>query len=277
MKSMVFVLASNYSGSHYLSLMLGSHSQSVCLGEAKRLKRRAEKACYICRDEPDCELFAGINADNLHLLDELLFEKLPASTDLLIDNSKKPQWAERFLGDANGIGRRYIHLIRDPRALVRRWLQEDLTASEALRQRFKTAARYPARLPSLLLGPLSRVYTLRWLRQNQEITGFISRNNLDCQLVSYRDLVLQPQHTMGKLMLGLSAKFEATQLEHWNFKHHGTQKKDYVQQTDKSFFDLRWQTELSQAVQASVIELPEIKNYLDELGLAVRPDGLTSD
>src|SRR5258706_502511 len=98
-KTVVYILSTNYAGSHYLSLLLGSNSQALHLGEVKRLRfsdeARRKRACYVCREKPECALFAGIHTDNLEDIYTTVFSRVPAR--VLIDNSKNTFWARCFL------------------------------------------------------------------------------------------------------------------------------------------------------------------------------------
>ena len=55
-------------------------------------------------------------------------------------------------------------------------------------------------------------------------------------------------------------------MEYWKTPHHGTQKIDYVQSSGESYFDLRWQADLDQQVQAGIMQIPDINHYLARLG-----------
>ena len=133
-RSVVYILSTNYAGSHYLSLLLGSNSQTTHLGEVKRLRFADEadrkRACYLCRDKPDCKLLGGIGPENLADIYPIVFSRVPTRVKVLVDSSKNTFWARRFLHDGR-YARKYVHLIRDPRALVRRYVELDVTCSRA--------------------------------------------------------------------------------------------------------------------------------------------------
>ncbi|MEL0082018.1 MAG: hypothetical protein VW985_03120 [Gammaproteobacteria bacterium] len=277
MKKIVFVLSSNYSGSHHFALMMGSHLSTAYLGETRRLKKSPKKACYICRDKPSCDLFAGIGPQNIASLYEQLYRRLPEGVVAVVDNSKKPGWAGQYLHLADQFDLRFVHLIRDPRALVRRWLAESPSASMGFRHRRKLAIAYPHRTWAAMSAPTWVVHAYRWLRQNQEISEFISKNRLAHRIVTYRDLALEPQQQLDNLMTWLGMEYQPGQLEYWKRDHHGTQKQDYFQSTEKSYFDLRWQADLDETVQTGVMEIAEIRRFLSKLGLYGLADGLTSD
>jgi len=255
-------------------MMLGSHPSTVYLGETRRLRKGVEKACYICRDKPHCDLFGDIGADRLESLYEHVYEQLAAGKLALVDNSKKIAWAGQYLHKADRFDLRFVHLLRDPRALVRRWLFESLSLSGRFRQRSKLTLTYPHRTWTAMSSPLWMVHAYRWLRQNEEITRFLGDNNLNHRVVTYRDLALHPQEQLGDLMSWLEMEFSPAQLEYWKIDHHGTQKPDYVQSIGGGYFDLRWQSDLDAQVQTGIMQIPEIKRYLTELELGVESDGL---
>jgi hypothetical protein len=144
-KQIAYILSTNYAGSHFLSLQLGSHSQCASIGELhhfRRNKTRA-KACYRCEKDSDCPVFSGIQGKPVRQFYDGIFDNLAtydSRISTVIDNSKKVRWAGRFL-DMPGYTRKYIHLIRDPRALVRRWLLNEDTVSKKRKVRLTTARR----------------------------------------------------------------------------------------------------------------------------------------
>src|SRR5262245_3472783 len=121
-KTVAFILSTNYSGSHYASLMIGSHSKAAHVGEVCHLRKEkvTKPICARCGTAGECELFRGIGPGTIDQAFELLFARIPEEKSLIVDNSKKTFWAERFLAHP-GFRKKILHLIRDPRALVRRW------------------------------------------------------------------------------------------------------------------------------------------------------------
>jgi hypothetical protein len=71
-------------------------------------------------------------------------------------------------------------------------------------------------------------------------------------------------------------EFEPDQVNYWNYKHHGSRKKDYdfAGKDGTSVFDLRWKSYLSTEAQLSITENKCVKLYLDELNLCIKNDGL---
>lgn len=128
----------------------------------------------------------------------------------------------------------------------------------------------------MLFSRLHDVYMFNWLVRNQAITRFIRDNHLDAYIVTYRDLASETSGELKKLMDWIGLDYEPTQLEYWNFKHHGTQKGDYewVKKKKTQYIDLRWQTDLPPSTIHRVATHPAILTYLQEQGLAFAADGL---
>jgi hypothetical protein len=274
-KTVVYILSTPYAGSHYLSLMLGSHTKAVHLGELNHLLKEERERQSKEVDFTNDKIFEGIGPDNISSLYDTIWSRLESSPELLIDNSKKVSWAQRFVGRQD-FHRKYVHLIRDPRALIRRY---GLNSSfkKILRQRWRLFRTVPALRGRIFLMSEPRVWSYYWLWQNQGISGFLSGHQTDFRVVTYRDLARQPAAEIGRLMEWLGHEFEPAQLEYWRFQHIGTEKKNYgwVKERQSSYFDLRWQQELSPQLQSAVSADPLITGYLDSLGLRMINEGLT--
>jgi hypothetical protein len=277
-KTVATILSTNFAGSHFLSLMLGSHSRAQHVGEARRLRKRprTKHPCFLCEASGECELFRDIDADGLEDLWPTLFSRVGEEILVLIDNSKKPSWAARFLAD-DRIDKKYIHLVRDPRALIRRWATDYDAWPKRIEQRVTWGRRRPDLLRDMLLVSHRRFFLYKWLAKNQEITEFLRANSLEHTIVTYRDLARFPDETLADLDRFLGLEPEPGQKEYWNFEHHGSQKADYewVKQQRTQFLDLRWKEFLSEADQRWVLAEPRVGRYLAEIGLEFVEDGLT--
>ena len=121
------------------------------------------------------------------------------------------------------------------------------------------------------------VYLYNWLQWNQAITHFIQRNHLDARVVTYRDLARNASGEVNALMDWIGLKYEPTQLEYWNVKHHGSQKSKYewVKKSKSQFIDLRWQTDLPESTILRTVHNREVLDYVDQIGLTFTEDGLT--
>jgi len=133
-KKLIFILSSNYSGSHFLSLLLGSHSKAVHLGETKNLVK-GDVNCYTCGKLNDCVLFKDINELTTDSLYPELFNRAGEQVNLLVDTSKKITWINKFIHQKNNYEIKVIHLIRDPRALRRRWTNKYNSITSKINQR----------------------------------------------------------------------------------------------------------------------------------------------
>jgi hypothetical protein len=219
----------------------------------------------------------GIPPERINQVYHLVFARMAPEVCVLCDASKMARgWQERFLGD-DTLNRKYIHLIRDPRALVRRWSLRPTGWLKGLRRRWQLTRAFPRYAPRMLWAPASEVLTYQWLHQNRRISRLIESNRLDAQVVTYRDLALDAAGELQRLMPWLGLAFEPGQCEYWKFEHHGTQKADYqwINEARTLHFDLRWQKDLSAEAQRHVIGNPDVLQYLASLGLTVEADGLT--
>lgn len=283
-RQVVYILSTNFAGSHLLTLQLGSHSQCISLGEFHRFKRAGKKhkqACHICENDESCPLFSGISGLSPHQMHEHLFlniNNMNHNVHTAIDNSKKTIWAKRFL-NTPGFKKKYIHIIRDPRALVRRWMVSYETNKEKMKERKHIARRYWQKSWNIMTGSEANVYIWKWLFQNQLITKFIQNYRLDARLVTYSDLVLYPDRILSELMNWIGVDYEPQQKEYWKFIHHGSVKSQYMQAPKDGLktLDQRWKTFLDANTQRIIFEHPAVLEYLNKLNLHFDEDvGLVS-
>lgn len=276
-KKLVFILSSNFSGSHFLSLLLGSHSRALHLGETKNLVKETISCC-LCGNTSDCELFRNIEylkKDNLY---PTLFNRAGDEIHILVDTSKKIKWASQFSNIQEDYEIKFIHLVRDPRALVRRWKLTYSTPFKRLKQRKKVIRTFIKKISKLLFIDQETIYLYKWLNQNQQITQFILENDFESQVVTYHDLTTKTSEIVTNLMLWLGQQYEPSQLEYWNFQHHGTEKHQYEWiKANKitTHVDLRWKDELTPEQNTFITNNTDVKNYIHSLGLQQHDDGLT--
>ncbi len=271
----MYILSSNFSGSHFLSLMLGSHSRFVHLGELKNLLKQG-RSCTICGDVANCALVRELDTHPAADLYGQIFGRLPATAALLVDASKKPRWFRaRDRGNRQRAHR--IHLLRDPRALARRWLLHFDDPHVQRRERVKMLRRRPTAARRLLFGDMLEVYIYKWLRQNQEISTYLARSGAPWTLATYQEIAEDPITALHRLNEWLGHDFEPGQERYWQFAHHGTGKPEYQwtkQRQQNAFFDLRWQEFLSEEQQRRITGHRALQRYLDSLGLAFGDRGL---
>ncbi|HXG46108.1 MAG TPA: sulfotransferase domain-containing protein [Methylomirabilota bacterium] len=278
-KTILTILSTNYAGSHFLSLLLGSNSRSKHLGEVKVLRipnpegeHPGEQGLELVRGK----VLEGIGPENIDQVYDLVFSRLDPSVRVLVDASKKPRWAERFL-HRRDLDLKYVHLIRDPRAIVRRDLMRSRFFRQ-LRRRWWVFRDLPELRASIFFAPEPLVWTYVWLQRNWAITRFLEQHRLAHTLVTYRDLAMNPAAEVARLMEFCGLTFEPAQLEYWNFDHVGTQKRGYQwvkERKQSNHIDLRWRTELPEAVQRRIAADPHVNRYLSRIGVRITDEGLT--
>jgi hypothetical protein len=276
-KKLVFILSSNYSGSHFLSLLLGSHSKALHLGETKNLIKEGIN-CYKCGVLNDCHLFKGIQELTTNELYPTLFNRAGEQINLLIDTSKKTEWAIKFINNQADYDIKVIHLMRDPRALMRRWKNKYTSLLSQLNQRRKMLKVFPEKTLKLIFSSQNNIYLFKWLNQNQEIIDFTKQYSLDTKTITYHDLTLNPEKELSKLMSWLDTNYEASQLKYWEFEHHGTQKRQYdwvKKQQTTSHVDLRWKEELTPNQSETVFNSSEFNTFIESQNLAQIENGLS--
>jgi hypothetical protein len=277
-KRILYILSTSYAGSHFLSLMLGSNSQAMHIGEVKRLRKARDgsesSVCYVCGDEGLCPVLSGINQENINDIYENIFSKVDPGITTLVDASKKPFWAERFIND-DKYEYKFIHLIRDPRAYIRRMTLRYKELGRRLRVRRQVAVECPKLALYFLFRSDSILYAYRWLQQNQEISDFLARNRLKASLVTYRDLAMDTANQLQRLTEEAGLIFEPAQLEYWKAVHHGTQKIEYQANKSEKIFDLRWREFLSPELSSKIVADRNINKYLTSIGLKIAENGLT--
>ena len=239
--TILYILSTNYAGSHFLSLLLGSHSKAAHVGELNHLRKARDRGtCHACGGLEQCSLLGGIDADRIDRLYDTLYSRLP-DTLVLIDNSKRIPWAKRFVHE-HRFRRKYVHLIRDPRALARRWTLYYPSMPGRIKQRWQSMRAVPALAPRLALASQMVIYVYRWLAENQRITRFIRDYQLDARLVTYEDLAKNPSGPLRAAMEWLDLEYEPDQLAYWTKRHHGTQKEEYewIKEKKMQHIDNRW-------------------------------------
>ncbi|MEM9620107.1 MAG: hypothetical protein AAF993_00565 [Pseudomonadota bacterium] len=285
----VILLATNYSGSHLLSHLLGAHSACFSVGELHRLRKllTSETTDKIKSDYACHPLFADLAASPPETWHKTLLQRYQLVHGdpycVLIDNSKKPAWAQQVLATDQGLSPtnyQYIHLIRDPRALVARWSQDH----QRLRTRFKVRCRTSRRShkPQLLLARYSNILVHKWLTENHTIRQFLRQANHGAAsaspVVTYHDMVFAPRRTLARLMPQLGLQPEVQQMQFGASSLKGTFKTAHEQSIRQSIItpDLRWQRLLPARTQQDIINHPDVRDLAGALGLKITPQGLSS-
>ena len=283
--TIVTILSTNYAGSHFLSLLLGSHSQACHIGEVRRAVRGHRGGgemglCHLCNPPSNCPTVRNlddIKPDDVYsqVLSNLADDGLRPK--VLIDTSKRVDWAGRVMGHAE-YQYKYIHLIRDPRAFVRRYLMNCVSLWSRTHLRRQAMFRGAAIRPYLLFSPQWKICLERWYDKNVEIADFLQRRNCDHQLVTYHDLATDTAGELSRLTNWMGLAFEPKQVEYWMFDHHGSQKLSYEwikQQRTTGHLDVRWKDFLSPDVAHAIAEHRDVRRLLDRLSLTLGETGLS--
>ena len=276
-KKLIFILSSNYSGSHFFSLLLGSHSRGEHLGELKNIYKSFDAvSCYICEELDDCRLYHDIKECQKQDLYKELFSRVDGNIEFLVDISKKSEWFENFIPNSE-YDIRLIHLVRDPRALARRWLMRFDEKQIGLRERIKQIRKNPLKIGKLLFGDLLTVCIYKWISQNRKMDAFVKSTGLPARMITYKELALQPDETLSSICEWIGVNYEPGQKDYWNFEHHGTQKKEYEWVKEKGgaqFFDQRWREFLTAAQIEKIEQNQDLQSLLKQFSLRFSPEGL---
>ena len=118
--TVVTILSTNFAGSHFLSLLLGSHSKSIHLGEIRRLAdgmRSRRQACWYCDPPERCPIVRNIRPREIGSIYRTIYANLVEDgleKWAFIDTSKEVSWAKRSIGNEE-FRFKYVYLVRDPR------------------------------------------------------------------------------------------------------------------------------------------------------------------
>lgn len=276
-KKLIFILSSNYSGSHFLSLLLGSHSRSEHLGELKNIYKSFDAvSCHICEELDNCRLYHDIKKFPKSELYKELFSRVDGKVEFLVDISKKTEWYANFIPNAE-YDIRLIHLVRDPRALARRWLIRFGEKQIGPRERIKQIRKNPLKTGKLLFGDLLNVCIYKWISQNREMADFVKSTGLPARMITYKELALKPDETLASICEWVGVSYEPGQKDYWNFEHHGTQKREYEWVKEKGgaqFFDQRWREFLTESQIEEIEKNRDLQSLLEQFSLRFSPEGL---
>lgn len=280
----VFILSTNYAGSHLLAQLLGAHPSARSIGELhnyrKNLERPDERRSAVS-DYAVNPWFAGLERHPVERWHATIASRIrldAPEVDTLIDNSKRVDWARRFIDDPD-FSASFVHLLRDPRALVRRWELTYDDARKRRRQRIRVCKARPDWLIPALCAEQWDVYCRKWLISNQDISRFLERHGQRANVLSYHDLVLDTEGSLRRLMPLLGMSYDPNQRDYGAVEHGGTLKREYLEQTRRSeiSLDLRWQRDLTADRIARIGSHPGIRRYLAHIGARMLDNGLTLD
>ena len=278
----VFVLASNYSGSHLLASALGAHPRCADVGELRNLRKFSSRpgrnasgteAAYAASP-----LFAGLTDRPETCWHAEVLERLRGedpTVAVLVDNSKRLDWVGRLVA-SDTVEARCVHLLRDPRALARRWRDTFGSAGSTRRIRLREARRSWRAAPAILTGPEMRVYAYRWLREQRAIGDFLDRRFPGAPRIAYEELVADPGAALTSLMPRLGLAFDPAQLAYGRAPQYGTRKPAWeaVRAASAWDADLRWRTETSAEERAAVEGVAPLGALLARFGYTMGDRGL---
>lgn len=193
--TVVFILSTRRAGSTWLNLVLGSHTWAANLGEYMKIFiDPGHVTCRLCEAEglAACTVLHGV--EQVARADAYAFaaQRLPGR--VLVDASKRPEWATLFVG-RDHVDARLVHLVRHPAGFVES-------------QRRRTALSDDELIAD-------------WERKNAEIDAFVAHSGAPNILVSYEDLADAPERTFPALCDFAGGAFEADALRYWEVPHHG--------------------------------------------------------
>ena len=195
-KTIAFILSSDRSGSTWVGYVLGSGRENAFLGEYYRgWDENLRVPCSWCavHGKEKCDVLHGFEEEPAASAFDFAFSRTGKS--LLVDNSKRPEWAKNFITTDGSYGLRLIHLIRDPRG----WY-----ASERRRKE--------ASLSELLAD---------WVEENRNLRDFLEQSGVPGKTVFYDELAASPTPGFTDLCSFLGRPFEPRSLKYWEKPHHG--------------------------------------------------------
>lgn len=280
----IAIMALPHSGSHLLSQLLGAHAHCLSIGELHnydKLTNRARKGSgNVIATYAEDPLFRDLgNLPREHWHQEVLSRaqnETPLITTL-VDNSKRVPWCAALLENP-ALEVHPVHLLRDPRALLRFWMLRYDSAKKVRRQRIQHSRMAPAQALRLLTCSARELYLRKWLIRNRQATDLLTGIGRSANYVTYHDLASRPEETLRRLMPLLSLEYEPAQLRYGDADQRGTLKAEYQNASKASAIqlDVRWQTDLSPDDAGAATAYAPLKDYLAELGLAFGRDGLTT-
>lgn len=259
-KTVVFILSHNYSGSTWLSLLLGSHSQAFYAGELNKFySKKDPRPCARCHERGmACPYFHDVRQFHPSEVFDALFAR--TGKRVLIDNSKRLKWCRRFFAH-EGYRRKFVFLIKDPRALYYSLLIRNRTEEFA-----------------------------EWAGRNAEINDFLAERQPDSFLMIYNELAEHPDESLAGLCRWLGLVYEPAQKEYWRFEHHGpgengattaflrqsrsSDQQFYSAHRQSAFVDLRWRAGLDDQTVRAIENDRHICRLLADLKLELTETGL---
>lgn len=264
--TLVLIASPGHSGQTWLSLLVGSHSSALSLGEIDWIEdcSNLENACMLCG--PGCAFWGEFN--RMWSPEKNIFLQLAAfSGKQILSISRIDKYLKYIVQERMRI--KVLRLLRDGRAVTASYLR-----------------KYPSRTYEDIVK--------QWVVSSQQSDKWISEYPPENRMViKYEDLMEDTSTWLKKICSFLEIDYEQEMLDYWKVKHHivdgnrgtlsfvqrhfgiGSEPVDkcfYENQKPDTFRDERWRSELSPyqlylfdkiggALQKSYGYLPDAKRF----------------
>jgi len=238
--TLAIISSPGHSGQTWLSMLIGSHSQSLTLGEIDVIDglTHLDNVCMLCGEHCDFwEAFSRVWVPE----NNIFLQLAQFSGKHILSISKIDKYRKYIMHDKVLV--KVIRLLRDGRAVTASYLR-----------------KYPQRTYESIVK--------QWVASSQENDNWVAEVSPENRMVMrYEDLLEDTAACMGKICDFLEIDFEKGMLEYWKVKHHivdgnrGTlsfvqryfgigaepvvDQRFYEHQEPDTFRDERWRSELT--------------------------------
>ena len=237
--TLVLIASPGHSGQTWLSLLVGSHSRALSLGEIDVLEdcSNLENACMLCG--PGCAFWGEFN--RMWSAEQNIFLQLASfSGKQILSISRIDKYRKYIVSERMRV--KVLRLLRDGRAVTASYLR-----------------KYPSRTYEDIVK--------QWVASSLQNDSWVAEYPSSDQLVmKYEDLLVDTAGGMKKVCDFLEIDYEQKMLDYWKVKHHivdgnrGTlsfvqrhfgkgsepvDKRFYENQQPGTFRDERWRSELT--------------------------------
>lgn len=237
--TLAIIASPGHSGQTWLSMLIGTHSQSLTLGEIDVIDglTHLNNACMLCGEH--CDFWEAFN--RVWVPEKNIFLQLAEFSGKHILSISKMEKYRKYINHDKVLVK-VIRLLRDGRAVTASYLR-----------------KYPQRTYEAIVK--------QWVESSQENDHWVAEISPENQMVlRYEDLVADTAAGMREICTFLGVGFEETMIEFWKVKHHivngnrGTvsfvqrhfgmgsepvDKRFYEHQEPDTFRDERWRAELT--------------------------------